>query len=82
MADLHDRSKDSRPTGPESPPRAPRWVKVSAIIALVAIVLIAALLLFGGGDHGPGRHSSLPDVGTASPAVTDGAGHRRPEAGH
>ncbi len=35
---------------------APRWVKVFGAIALV-VVLVAVLLLIGGGDHGPSRHS-------------------------
>lgn len=35
---------------------APRWVKIFAVVALVAILLVGALLVFGGGEHGPGRH--------------------------
>ena len=34
----------------------PRWVKVSLAVAAVLLVLAVALMLFGGGDHGPGRH--------------------------
>jgi hypothetical protein len=35
----------------------PRWVKVSLAVAAVLLVLaIAVMLLFGGGEHGPGRH--------------------------
>ena len=37
---------------------APRWVKVFGAIALVVVLLLAILLLTGGGDHGPGRHST------------------------
>ncbi len=36
---------------------APRWVEVFGAIALVVVVLVAVLLLTGGGDHGPSRHS-------------------------
>ena len=37
----------------------PRWVKVSTGIALAVIVVIALVLLLGGGEHGPGRHTGL-----------------------
>jgi hypothetical protein len=40
-------------------PGLPRWVKVSAIVlAIVVLATIAALLIGGGGEHGPGRHQS------------------------
>jgi hypothetical protein len=34
----------------------PRWVKVSVIIAIVLFLLVAIMLVFGEGHHGPGRH--------------------------
>ncbi len=37
---------------------APRWVMVVGIAALVLALLVAVMLLFGGGSHGPGRHMS------------------------
>ena len=43
----------------ESPPGTPRWVRTFAIIALVLALLIGGLLLFGGGNHGPGRHTAV-----------------------
>jgi len=43
----------------------PRWVKVFGIIALIVVLLLAIVLLTGvGGDHGPGRHTSLAGVPT------------------
>jgi len=51
--------------GRGSPPGTPRWVKVFGIIVLVAVLLLVGLLLFGGGAHGPQRHSFSP----ATPAA-------------
>lgn len=36
----------------------PRWVKVFLVVAVVAVALFVVLLVFGG-DHGPGRHTSI-----------------------
>jgi hypothetical protein len=36
--------------------RTPRWVKVFGIIVIVLVLLLGGLVLFGGGEHGPGRH--------------------------
>jgi hypothetical protein len=47
---------------------APRWVKVSGVIAL-AIVLLLLIVLFAGGDHGPGRHLSVRGFGGPLPSV-------------
>ena len=65
--------------GPSSAPSTPRWVKVSAITAVVVMLLLVALLLFGGENHGPGRHSSSADGAKPSTVVE---GHTPPEAGH
>lgn len=58
---------------PDRQPGTPRWVKVVYVLCAVVTVLIVALLLFGGGDHGPGRHTSLGnDAGrTVQPSVVD-----------
>ncbi|MFC4711755.1 hypothetical protein [Planococcus dechangensis] len=42
----------------DQPPRTPRWLKVFGLIAIALILLVIAIMLFGGGNHGPGRHSS------------------------
>ena len=34
----------------------PRWVKISLAVAAVLVVLAIAVMLLGGGEHGPGRH--------------------------
>ena len=65
--------------GPGSAPSTPRWVKVSAIVAVVVVLGVVALLVFGGGDHGPGRHSSSDDGARPSNAVE---GHTPPDSGH
>ena len=64
----------------------PRWVKVSAIIALALIVLVVVALLVGGGNHGPGRHSS-GDAGGQTPSSSvagseDAADHTPPAGSH
>jgi len=47
----------------ESVPSTPLWVKACAIIALAAVVLFVVLMLFGGGGHGPGRHTGSDGAG-------------------
>jgi hypothetical protein len=54
---------------------APRWVKVSGVIGLVVVLVFVLVLVVGGGNHGPGRHSD----GDPPPGMTD---HSRPEGGH
>ena len=44
----------------------PRWVKVSAIGVGILAILLAILLIFGGGQHGPSRHFG------GLPAATNG----------
>jgi hypothetical protein len=38
-----------------SPPRVPRWLWVSGIIVVLVILAVVAIMLFGGGSHGPER---------------------------
>ncbi len=55
-------------TGGHGPTTAtPRWVKVFGIIALVLILLVGVLLLTGGGNHGPGRHTPSGEAGGHTP---------------
>ena len=42
----------------------PRWVKVVGIIAVVLLLLLG-IIMFVGGEHGPGRHT--PPVGEQTP---------------
>jgi hypothetical protein len=38
----------------------PRWVKGLLVVAVVALIGLGALLLIGGGEqHGPGRHTDV-----------------------
>ena len=73
------------PTDPEardhtagSSTGAPRWVKVFGIIAVVVVVLVVVLFVFGGGEHGPGRHA--PGGGSDTTLETPGS-HTGPPPG-
>ncbi|GAA0988843.1 hypothetical protein GCM10009555_071380 [Acrocarpospora macrocephala] len=70
MADLPSDSGSSNDTGP------PRWVKVFGIIALALALLFGVLMLFGGGTHGPGRHTG--GMGTSPPVSLVAAEHALP----
>jgi hypothetical protein len=37
-------------------PGVPRWVKVSGVVIAI-LVLLVALVVIGGGEHGPSRHA-------------------------
>ncbi|MFC0469086.1 DUF2933 domain-containing protein [Halalkalibacter kiskunsagensis] len=45
----------------ESPPNMPRWVKVFGVIVIVLLLVFVIIHIFGGGEHGPGRHISSDD---------------------
>ncbi len=85
--DYKAHSGDDTGVGPdrESITGAPRWVKVSGIIALVVVLLIAVMMLFGGGSHGPARHTSSGDAGGQTPpssvTASGGVGGHTPLAG-
>ena len=64
---------------------APRWVKVGGALALVAALLLGAVLLLGGGRHGPARHAPSGGGGAVPSSVpgTEGAaGHTAPVGTH
>jgi hypothetical protein len=71
----------------QSPPRAPRWVKVAAVIGALVALIVVVMLLFGGGSHGPGRHTG-DDTRPSSPAQSEtapsngGGVHTPPAGGH
>jgi len=44
-------------------------VKVFGIIAIVLIALFLGLMIFGGGRHGPARHTQPADAGGDAPAA-------------
>ncbi len=52
----------------------PRWVKIFGVIAFVVVVLFVLVVLIGGGEHGPGRHT--PGGGSDMPG-----GHTGPPPG-
>ncbi|MDA2813183.1 hypothetical protein O4J56_21235 [Nocardiopsis sp. RSe5-2] len=51
----------------------PRWVKAVIAAGAAVALLLVVLALFGGGEHGPGRHLSAGG-GEAAPAATVEAG--------
>jgi len=71
----------------------PRWVMVFGIIVIV-LVLLFVIVMFIGGEHGPGRHTPSGDVGgqippssltedlTPSGASGGLGGHTPPGGGH
>lgn len=73
--DTNDRTTDGR--GLEAPPPVPRWVWVSAIVVGVLVVLGVVVMLVGGGQHGPGQHTSsslmpmsgLESIGVPGPTL-------------
>ncbi|MDJ0418901.1 hypothetical protein [Rhodococcus opacus] len=78
---------DPTPTPPPPPRgaggspehRTPRWVKVVGVVVGLLLVLVIAVMLFGGGNHGPGRHMSAPAT-VVHPATGFDAGRALPEA--
>lgn len=62
-------------------------MKVLGIVALVLILLVGVLLLTGGGNHGPGRHTGSGDAGSQAPPSSvpesgGSGGHTPPAGGH
>ena len=53
-------------------PGIPRWVKLSAIIAGALALLLVVVLVFGGGQHGPGRHFRSGNADGALAGGVDG----------
>ncbi len=54
-------------------PGTPRWVKALGITALALVLLVVAVMLIGGGEHGPGRHEAMGDAGGETPVATASA---------
>ncbi|AWK76754.1 hypothetical protein CBI38_35555 (plasmid) [Rhodococcus oxybenzonivorans] len=60
------RSDEDRGSPPRREP-TPRWVKVVGIVVGILLVLVILMMVFGGGNHGPGRHLSAgTTVGSAA----------------
>ncbi|MCQ4122666.1 hypothetical protein [Rhodococcus tibetensis] len=60
------RPDEDRGSHPRREP-TPRWVKVVGLVVGVLLVLVILVMVFGGGNHGPGRHLSAGT--TVSPAA-------------
>ena len=68
---------DKVTNGRSGQPRAPRWVKVFTVVAVVVVLIVLAMLLFGGGEHSPGRH-----LGGGSAPSDVSEGHTPPPGAH
>ncbi len=72
---------------PEPAKRSSRWQILIGIIGLIVVVWIG-LQMFGGGEHGPGRHApgggQTQTEAPADPAgdAPDDGGHAPPAGGH
>lgn len=65
---------------PSQLPR-PRWVRIFGAIVFVLILLFVAMMIVGGGQHGPGRHmgadtAERSTVSTMTSAPFMGGFHR------
>jgi hypothetical protein len=60
----------------------PRWVTLLAAVGLALAVLLVVMLLVGGDEHGPGRHSGSGDGPGATVTEPGSEGHTRPPGGH
>jgi hypothetical protein len=47
------------------PPGVPGWVKLAGAIVAAVVLVLVAVMLFAGGEHGPGRHSAPLLVGAS-----------------
>ena len=74
-------------TGPGQTAGMPRWVRMFGIAALVLVLILVGMIVIGGGNHGPGRHTGSGDARDRTPPAggAEGrrpAGHTPPERGH
>lgn len=53
-------------------PVTPLWVKVLGLFLIALVLLLVILALFGGGQHGPGRHIPSGPAGGQAPPVERG----------
>jgi hypothetical protein len=56
-------------------------VKVFGIIVIVVVLLVVGLMFIGGGEHGPGRHTSSGEAGGQVAAFSVMEEHALPEGG-
>ena len=66
MANSEDANAHRTPQEVAGPPSRPRWVKVVLILALLLVVVVGAMIVLGGGQHGPGRHMQMLPRGSHS----------------
>ena len=65
-------------------PGMPSWVKISGIVVALVLLLVIALLMAGGGRHGPNRHISSDAAGDRTWAfrVAEAGGRAPPVGGY
>ena len=61
-------------------PGTPRWVKVLGIIVIV-VSLLGVVIMFIGGEHGPGRHTPSGGAGGQTLHSSLMEGYAPPEGG-
>jgi hypothetical protein len=66
------------PTDSKPSAATPRWVKLFVAFAIVLVLIVAAALILGGGEHGPGRHLDSDSESSSAPVGSDNSGHTVP----
>jgi hypothetical protein len=80
--DNHARGEEKHMANRPPYPGTPRWVKVFGIIAIFVVLLVVAMMLIGGGEHGPARHTPSGDAGGQVPPSSVTEAHAPPGDGH
>lgn len=60
-----------RYTDTSTRPGTPRWVKALGITVLAVVLLVVAVMVIGGGEHGPGCHEAMGDAGSETRVGTE-----------
>lgn len=71
-----------RGSGADTDPPNRLWIKVTLIVIAAIALIVVAVMLLGGGEHGPWQHGGTPPDND-SPGITEGiTEHVRPEGVH
>jgi ferric-dicitrate binding protein FerR (iron transport regulator) len=53
---MSDRAQ--RPADRDAEPRRRRWIRVTLVVLAIIALVVVAVMLLGGGSHGPWRHTA------------------------